>query len=228
MMRGVSHWAVAVRKPPPEEVSDDGTRPRRGPTARSRSPRHRSAWHRCALRRALVESLHRFPGARDLRQRAARRRGGGDLGRHVVGTVVISLVFAIGLFFVLPVGLTSLWKDQLNSTSCSGRRQGDRAHLDLPRLPAGDLAPARPAARVRVPRRRAQDDLLLRGRPPAHARERASASRRLHPRCGTSFLLIVMIVAIFVFAPIGRPAWYWLFPLAHRSASRWSPASPSR
>ncbi|HWX45839.1 MAG TPA: DUF1385 domain-containing protein, partial [Solirubrobacteraceae bacterium] len=40
----------------------------------------------------------------------------------------------------------------------------------------------------------------------------ANAQRfsRLHPRCGTSFLLIVMIVAIFVFAPIGLPAWYWL------------------
>ena len=44
----------------------------------------------------------------------------------------------------------------------------------------------------------------------ADARERASASRRLHPRCGTSFLLVVMIVAIFVFAPIGLPAWYLL------------------
>jgi uncharacterized protein YqhQ len=33
---------------------------------------------------------------------------------------------------------------------------------------------------------------------------------RLHPRCGTSFLLIVMIVAIFAFAPLGLPAWYWL------------------
>jgi uncharacterized protein YqhQ len=40
----------------------------------------------------------------------------------------------------------------------------------------------------------------------------ANAKRfsRLHPRCGTSFLLVVMIVAIFVFAPIGLPAWYWL------------------
>ena len=40
----------------------------------------------------------------------------------------------------------------------------------------------------------------------------ANAGRfsRLHPRCGTSFLLVVMIVAIFVFAPIGLPAWYWL------------------
>jgi uncharacterized protein YqhQ len=40
--------------------------------------------------------------------------------------------------------------------------------------------------------------------------ERAALYSRLHPRCGTSFLLIVMIVAIFVFAPIGLPAWYWL------------------
>ena len=40
--------------------------------------------------------------------------------------------------------------------------------------------------------------------------ENAARFSRLHPRCGTSFLLIVMIVAIFVFAPIGLPAWYWL------------------
>ena len=41
--------------------------------------------------------------------------------------------------------------------------------------------------------------------------ENAQRFSRLHPRCGTSFLLIVMIVALFVFAPLGRPAWYWLF-----------------
>jgi uncharacterized protein YqhQ len=40
--------------------------------------------------------------------------------------------------------------------------------------------------------------------------ERAERYSRLHPRCGTSFLLIVMVLAIFVFAPIGLPAWYWL------------------
>jgi uncharacterized protein YqhQ len=39
---------------------------------------------------------------------------------------------------------------------------------------------------------------------------RAKLYSRLHPRCGTSFLLIVMIVAIFVFAPLGLPAWYLL------------------
>ena len=36
--------------------------------------------------------------------------------------------------------------------------------------------------------------------------ENAQRFSRLHPRCGTSFLLVVMIVAIFVFAPSGcRP-----------------------
>ena len=39
---------------------------------------------------------------------------------------------------------------------------------------------------------------------------RAETYSRLHPRCGTSFLLIVMVLAIFVFAPIGLPEWYWL------------------
>jgi uncharacterized protein YqhQ len=32
----------------------------------------------------------------------------------------------------------------------------------------------------------------------------------IHVRCGTSFLLYVMVIAIFVFALFGRPEWYWL------------------
>jgi uncharacterized protein YqhQ len=32
----------------------------------------------------------------------------------------------------------------------------------------------------------------------------------IHPRCGTAFLLWVMVIAIFVFAFFGRPAFYWL------------------
>jgi uncharacterized protein YqhQ len=33
---------------------------------------------------------------------------------------------------------------------------------------------------------------------------------KIHPRCGTAFLLWVMVIAIFVFAFFGRPVWYWL------------------
>jgi uncharacterized protein YqhQ len=32
----------------------------------------------------------------------------------------------------------------------------------------------------------------------------------IHPRCGTAFLLWVMVVGVFVYATLGRPVWYWL------------------
>src|SRR5919206_1690599 len=32
----------------------------------------------------------------------------------------------------------------------------------------------------------------------------------IHPRCGTAFLLWVMVIGVFVFALLGRPVWYWL------------------
>jgi len=40
--------------------------------------------------------------------------------------------------------------------------------------------------------------------------ERVQRHSLIHPRCGTAFLLWVMVIAIFVFAFFGRPAWYWL------------------
>ncbi len=40
--------------------------------------------------------------------------------------------------------------------------------------------------------------------------ERAARYSRHHPRCGTSFLLLLVVLAVFVFAPLGLPDWYWL------------------
>jgi uncharacterized protein YqhQ len=40
--------------------------------------------------------------------------------------------------------------------------------------------------------------------------ERVQRHSQIHIRCGTAFLLWVMVIAIFVFAFFGRPAWYWL------------------
>ena len=37
----------------------------------------------------------------------------------------------------------------------------------------------------------------------------------IHPRCGTAFLLWVMVIGIFVFALVGRPVWYWLDDQPH-------------
>jgi uncharacterized protein YqhQ len=40
--------------------------------------------------------------------------------------------------------------------------------------------------------------------------ERVQRHSLIHPRCGTAFLLWVMVIAIFVFAFFGQPDWYWL------------------
>ena len=127
-----------------------------------------------------------------------------------VGTVVVALALAIGLFFVVPVGLTSLIKDQLGSSFLFWLVEGDRC---APRSSSATCCCSRACATCaasssttapstrRSPATRPGSTLTP---------ENAQRFSRLHPRCGTSFLLIVMIVAIFVFAPIGLPAWYWL------------------
>src|ERR671919_1770627 len=40
--------------------------------------------------------------------------------------------------------------------------------------------------------------------------ERVQKFSLIHPRCGTAFLLWVMVIGIFVFAFVGQPRWYWL------------------
>src|SRR5204863_8921753 len=40
--------------------------------------------------------------------------------------------------------------------------------------------------------------------------ERVQRFSLIHPRCGTAFLLWVMVIAIFVFAFLGRPSLPWL------------------
>jgi uncharacterized protein YqhQ len=40
--------------------------------------------------------------------------------------------------------------------------------------------------------------------------ERVQRFSLIHPRCGTAFLLWVMVIGIFVFAFVGQPRWYWL------------------
>ena len=128
------------------------------------------------------------------------------------GRSSIALLFAVGLFFVVPVGLTSLIKHQLGSSLLFWLVEGVlRTAIFLGYLLL--LSRMRDLRRVFeyhgaehkvISCYEANDEL--------DARARAKLYSRLHPRCGTSFLLIVMIMAIFVFAPIGLPAW-WLLVL---------------
>ena len=126
-----------------------------------------------------------------------------------LGTVLVSVVFAIGLFFVVPVGLTSLIKHQLGSSWLFWLVEGVlRTSIFLGYLTLLSRIPDlrrvfeyHGAEHKVISCYEAEDELTP---------ERAQLYSRLHPRCGTSFLLIVMIMAIFVFAPVGLPAWWIL------------------
>ncbi len=125
------------------------------------------------------------------------------------GTVVVAVVFAIVLFFLIPVGLTSLIKGQLGSSVLFWVVEGlVRTAIFLGYL----LLLSRVADLRRVFEYHGAEHKTISCYEAGMPLTPANCKRfsRLHPRCGTSFLLIVMIVAIFVFAPIGLPAWYWL------------------
>ena len=211
IMRGVAHWAVAVRTPPEDGVAGVGEIAVRSFELTSRLARRRL--YRLPVIRGVValgESLG--IGLRALGFSANAQLPGEDeeiSSGAWFGTVLVSVAFAIGLFFVVPVGLTSLIKSQLGSSVLFWVVEGVlRTSIFLGYLLL--------LSRIRDLRRvfeyhgaehkviscyEAGDDLTP---------ERAQRYSRLHPRCGTSFLLIVMIMAIFVFAPVGLPAWWIL------------------
>jgi uncharacterized protein YqhQ len=125
------------------------------------------------------------------------------------GTVLVALVLAVGLFFVVPVGLTSLIKDQLDSSVLFWLVEGVvRTTIFLGYLVL--LSRLRDLRRVFEYHGAEHKTISCYEADLELTPENAQRFSRLHPRCGTSFLLIVMIVAIFVFAPIGLPAWYLL------------------
>ncbi len=207
MMRGISLWAVAVRTPEGQiELSSE----RLVPWAR----RHR-LWRLPVIRGvvALAESMKIGFRALSISANAQLEEdedGAEEIGGWVWGlTVALSLALAIVLFFVVPVGLTSLIKDQLGSPLLFWLVEGVLRTaifigyiVAISRLP--DLRRVfeyHGAEHKTISCYEAEDELVP---------SRAKLYSRLHPRCGTSFLLIVMVIAIFVFAPIGLPAWYWL------------------
>jgi uncharacterized protein YqhQ len=126
-----------------------------------------------------------------------------------VGTIAVAVAFAVGLFFVLPVGLTSLVKNQLGSSVVFWVVEGViRTALFLGYLVLLSRIPDlrrvfeyHGAEHKAISCYEAEDELTP---------TRAKLYSRLHPRCGTTFLLIVMIMAIVVFAPIGLRAWWVL------------------
>jgi len=222
MMRGVSTWAVAVRKPAPEQVAGGrhlgADEAADGPIEVQTFPlnsvlkRHRVLrWPVIRGVVALVESLRIGFQALGISANAQLPEGEEDIGGGMwAGTIFVAMAMAVGLFFLLPVGLTSLVRDQLpNSIVFVIVEKLIRIAIFLGYLWA--ISRMRDLQRVFQYHGAEHKTISCYEADLPLTPENAQRFTRLHPRCGTSFLLIVMIVAIVVFAPLGTPAWYWLF-----------------
>jgi uncharacterized protein YqhQ len=248
MMRGISNWAVAVRKPTAEQLREGELSLEEAALGEievstypleSAMKRHR--WLRLPLVRGVValggsmaigfralevsanaqlppeatsqeETSNQEEETPSQEETPSREETGEaqEIPKAVwAGTVVIAIVISIVLFFLIPVGLTSLIKGQLHSSVLFWVIEGlIRTTIFLGYM----LALSRLRDLRRVFEYHGAEHKTISCFEAGLPLTPANAQRfsRLHPRCGTSFLLVVMIVAIFVFAPIGLPAWYWL------------------
>jgi uncharacterized protein YqhQ len=208
MMRGPRNWAVAVRKPDGEIAH----------VARSVDPRMARSWvWRLPIVRGVValgESLAiGFRALSVSASYAAAEEAEGDeepaeIGRWALFfSFAVAIGFAVMLFKVSPALLTDLLP--ISSGVWFVIVEGViRVTIFVAYLAILSLIPSlrrvfqyHAAEHKAINAYEAGDDLTP---------ENAQRHSLIHPRCGTAFLLWVMVIGVFVFALFGRPAWYWL------------------
>lgn len=206
MMRAPSGWAVAVRNPAGEIVASAHQAPRLS---------SRSAWARMPLTRGVMvlgESL--VLGYRALAWSAHKSTEEPESEaepvskRQISLSMAVALVFFVGVFIVLPllaVRLTGLGAD-------TWAFQAVEAVVRIALFVGYIWAIGRMEDIRRVFAYHGAEHMTI------HAYEsdqpldleHIGSHPPQHPRCGTSFLLIVMLVAIAVFGLVGDLPWYWL------------------
>jgi uncharacterized protein YqhQ len=208
MMRGPSAWSVAVRKPDGEIA--EVNRP-----ISSFLLRHR--WARLPVIRgvfALGESLAIGFRALAISANYAAQEEGEDgeveteLSRgQLLFAFGIAIGFALLLFKVSPALITS-WLP-IESTGWFVVIEGVlRVTIFILYLVVVGFMPDL----KRVFQYHAAEHKAINAYEAGDALEPEVVQRHslIHVRCGTAFLLYVMVIAIFVFAFVGQPGWFWL------------------
>jgi uncharacterized protein YqhQ len=208
MMRGPSNWAVAVRKPDGQIA--EVCRP-------IQSVMKRHWFFRLPVIRgviALGESLAIGFRALSISAQYAAQEEGGDgeiqteLSRGALFfAFAIAIAFAVLLFKVTPALITN-WLP-IETTGWFVIVEGlIRVTIFVLYLSLVSLLPDL----RRVFQYHAAEHKAINAYEAGEELEPRRVQRfsLIHPRCGTAFLLWVMVIAIFVFAFFGRPAWYWL------------------
>lgn len=214
MMRGPSSWAVAVRLPGPDPhtlgeiaVHVEPAPPIGGSGRLGRLPMLRGSV-------ALVESLRLGIGALRHSLQLAEAHGTGD-GRQLTGpvwagTVAAGLGLSVVLFFLLPAALAKLLAITLIDGSLAFVIAEKAIRLTIFVLylwAVSRLAHLQRVFQYHGAEHQAIACLEAGGPLTPQAAARQSL---LHPRCGTSFLLLVLLSSIIVFAPLGELPLGWL------------------
>jgi uncharacterized protein YqhQ len=207
MMRGPSNWAVAVRKPDGQIA--EVCRP-------IESVMKRHWFFRLPVIRgviALGESLAiGFRALSISAQYAAQEEGGEEVDTELSRGALffafaVAIAFAVLLFKVTPALITN-WLP-INTTGWFVIVEGlIRVTLFIAYLSLISLLPdLRRVFQYHAAEHKAINAYEAGEELKPEVVQRYSL---IHPRCGTAFLLWVMVIAIFVFAFFGRPVWYWL------------------
>jgi uncharacterized protein YqhQ len=208
MMRSPSSWAVAVRTPEGEitEVVQDISSPMQ----------RRRIWRLPVIRgvvalgesltigfRALAISANVASQERDENGEIQTQIGRGQ----IIFSFVIAIGFALALFKVGPALVTS-WLP-VEQTELFVIVEGViRVSVFIAYILVISLLPdLRRVFQYHGAEHKAINALESGAELTPHNVQKFSL---IHPRCGTAFLLWVMVIAIFVFAFVGRPVWYWL------------------
>src|SRR5712692_3897445 len=206
MMRGKQHYAVAVRLPTTKQIVID-----RGEL---KAPIYTHPVWKLPFVRGLAligEQLHL--GMKSLIWSANMNAGANDVQigkREITGSVAVAGVFALVLFIGLPLLLASFAVHRSGSFAFVAVEGLIRVALVLGYLSAISLLPDV----RRVFMYHGAEHKTINAFESGWTLDVPSVRRAstLHPRCGTGFLLVVMVVSVVVFSVVAvfHPNLFWL------------------
>lgn len=204
MMRGVSNWSLAVRRP------DDTIGLHEFPLVSwmKRHPVLRLPVIRGVA--ALGESLVLGMRALSISANESLGEGEAEFTRKEMGiTLTIAIAVAILLFFLTPLFVAGLFKSVLGEGMLFWLAEG---LIRVGIFVAYIVAITRIRDLRRVFEYHGAEHMSIHALEHGEdlTPENVEKYKTLHMRCGTSFLLVVMVVSILVFAVVQWPAWYLL------------------
>lgn len=208
MMRGEHEWAVAARAPEGEIVAHHETLP----------AAYRNRWLKLPFLRGLISLWDGLGlGMRALLWSSDVALGEDEevrmTGPLAWGTVAVSLALGIGLFFLLPMFLTTLIDRYIPTDLLSNLVEGGmRLGIFVGYVALIGLWPDIRRVFAYHGAEHKTINAYEAGAPLTP--DAVAAYSRVHTRCGTGFMLLVLVIFVIIATLMGRP------PLPVRLASR--------